>query len=220
MLEVYFHLEVKDIFSTCECPAVVSAFTSYWVIVGLFVPLSFVEFYFFFDLCRFFYSKPLVIFVFVVCTLCFQFPSRLVTSYSYHWHVSFEFLKSFWTWSAWTGTVDFCLTNLFVCVFVFLGAIFALTFWWWWWWFCWVVFFQGQRRPQVHTIWNALDFSSHAVLTFWEALPLCQSRVQPWGKAETCGRCVYSQGFYLCDKSASSRPRWWRMCLSLPPTCL
>lgn len=27
------------------------------------------------------------------------------------------------------------------------------------WWFCWFVLLQGQRRPQVHTIWTARDLN-------------------------------------------------------------
>lgn len=35
------------------------------------------------------------------------------------------------------------------------------------WWFCWVVFFQGQCRPQVETIWNALHFTTSITVWLW-----------------------------------------------------
>lgn len=45
-----------------------------------------------------------------------------------------------------------------LCRFYFLGPYLHWPFVWWF--FCWVVLFQGQCRPQVHTIWNALDFTT------------------------------------------------------------
>lgn len=66
-------------------------------------------------------------------------------------------------WWTWVRQSARSILSVF-CWYYFLGPYlhwpFLLDYY-----FCWVVLFQGQCRPQVHTIWNALDFTTS--ITVW-----------------------------------------------------
>ena len=74
--------------------------------------------------------------------------------------------KDPWAWTVPSESMDPCRSeSLFLSIWYFFGAIFALTVFLFDDYSAGLCVFQGQCRTQVHTIWNALDFTTS--ITVW-----------------------------------------------------